>query len=87
MKNLFHIFLILCFFLSNFACTTNTSDGGILFYREKYGEWDWHEDGDDLKDRRKYETNFSSNSYLQIFNHKLFLKDKFPQKKEGNSKQ
>ena len=55
MKNLFHIFLILCFFFSNFACTTNTSDGGILFYREKYGEWDWHEDGDELKDSRKYE--------------------------------
>ena len=55
MKNLFHIFLIICFFFSNFGCTTNTSDGGILFYREKYGEWDWHEDGDELKDSRKYE--------------------------------
>jgi len=55
MKNLFHIFLILCFCFSNYACTTNTSDGGILFYREKYGEWDWHEDGDELKDSRKYE--------------------------------
>ena len=57
MKNLFHIFLILCFCFSNYACTTNsnTSDGGILFYREKYGEWGWHEDGDELKDSRKYE--------------------------------
>ena len=55
MKNLLHIFLILCFFISNFACTSNTSDGGILFYREKYGEWDWHENGDELKDSRKYE--------------------------------
>ena len=50
MNNLIHIFLILCFFFSNFACTTNTSDGGILFYREKYGEWDWHEDGDEFKE-------------------------------------
>ena len=55
MKNLFHIFLILCFCFSNYACTTNTSDGGILFYREKYGKWGWHEDGDELKDSRKYE--------------------------------
>ena len=76
MKNLFHIFLILCFFFSNYACTTKTSDEGILFYREQNGEWDWHEDGDELMDSRKYEINFSSNSYLQTFNHKLFLKDK-----------
>ena len=55
MKNLIQIFLIFCFIFSNFACTTNTSEGGILFYREKYGEWDWHEDGDELKDSRKYE--------------------------------
>ena len=55
MKFFFHFFLIVCFFFSNFACTTNTSDGRILFYREKYGEWDWHEDGDELKDSRKYE--------------------------------
>ena len=57
MKNLFHIFLILCFCFSNYACTTNsnTSDGGILFYREKYGEWGWDEDGDELKESKKYE--------------------------------
>ena len=55
MNFFFHIFLILCFCFSNYACTTNTSDGGILFYREKYGEWDWHEDGDEFKDSRKYE--------------------------------
>ena len=55
MKKLFHIFLILCFFFSNYACTTNTSDGGTLFYREKFGEWGWHKDGDELKDSRKYE--------------------------------
>ena len=54
MKNLFNIFLIFCFIFSNFACTTNTSDWGKLFYREKYGEWDWHEDGDEFKDNRKY---------------------------------
>ena len=55
MKNLFYIFLIFLFFFSNFACTKNASDGGILFYREKNGEWDWHADGDELKDSRKYE--------------------------------
>ena len=55
MKNLFHIFLILCFFFSNFACTKNASDVDILFYRENNGEWDWHKDGDELKDGRKYE--------------------------------
>ena len=55
MKNLIQIFLIFCFIFSNFACTTNTSDGGTLYYREKFGEWDWHEDGDEFKDSRKYE--------------------------------
>ena len=55
MKNLFYIFLILFLCFSSLACTKNKSDGGILFYREKNGKWDWHADGDELKDSRKYE--------------------------------
>lgn len=52
MKNLFLIFLILCFCFSTIACTANTttSEGGILFFREEFGEWDWYKDGDELKD-------------------------------------
>jgi hypothetical protein len=54
-KDLFLIFLIICLSLSTVACTTNTtSEGGVLFYREKYEEWGWHADGDETKDG-KYE--------------------------------
>ena len=36
---------------------------------------------------KRYELNFSSNTYSQIFNHKLFLKDKFPLENEDTAKQ
>ena len=55
MKYFFHIFLILCLCFINYACSKDKTDGKILFLREKYGEWAWHEDGDELKDSRKYE--------------------------------
>ena len=48
MKNILIILQILCIFLSTISCTTKTNDSakGVLYFRESFGEWGWHEDGD-----------------------------------------
>ena len=52
MKDILNILLITCVCLSTISCATKSNDSakGILFYRESFGEWGWHEDGDEEKD-------------------------------------
>ena len=56
MKNILFVLLISCFCLSIISCASKSknADRGVAFYREVYGEWGWHEDGDQEKDG-KYE--------------------------------
>ena len=52
MKNILIILLITCVCLSTISCATISDDSakGIFFYRESFGEWGWHEDGDEEKE-------------------------------------
>ena len=52
MKNIQIILLITCVCLSTISCATKSNDSakGVFFYRESFGEWGWHEDGDEEKD-------------------------------------
>jgi len=52
MKNFLIILLITCVCLSTISCATKSNDSakGVFFYRESFGEWGWHEDGDEEKD-------------------------------------
>ena len=52
MKIILIILLITCVFLSTISCATKNDDSvkGVFFYRESFGEWGWHEDGDEEKD-------------------------------------
>ena len=52
MKNIIIILQITCVCLSTISCTTKSNDSakGVFFYRESFGEWGWHEDGDEEKD-------------------------------------
>ena len=52
MKNILIILQITCVCLSTISCATKSNDSakGVFFYRESFGEWGWHEDGDEEKD-------------------------------------
>ena len=52
MKNIIIILQITCVCLSTISCATKSNDSakGVFFYRESFGEWGWHEDGDEEKD-------------------------------------